>query len=714
MRSHAYSQLALILVLLSSQAMTVAQQPGLSASTPLAALSVKDLFKRADAAYAADRLQEAREAIMVGLAKRKKPDKKYTPLLETINASLADREAYSGEVACNNLDLLGCQQKVAAAKAFANTRRVGDLDVTFTRLLSDLQQRYAAALKESEAGRHDAALVQLRPLVRFASHLPDVNANIERVTRLFIDQLLTQGTQLVATQRFDEAQRALQQVLELDKENERAKSALQTLDRGRQGYQAYREAQARGSQKNYRGAFRLIQSALSIYPEAKEFAQARDLIRQEWVNDLVTDVPRLLANAGDFSSTREAYLRLEQIRQLDPNNPEVPSYLPTASENFGANLLQRASELERVLDYSRIATAYIMKLKAEELMPPGTVKSEELRSVAAIFNRKRASQIVLAVENLSAASPTFADTVEVRARNTIDNLELPDLRVRAPDDYQRTLNEDPQFQDLRPNGYSSTALLTIGITKYESERRTSEKPTEKTSQYVSGTEMVPNPEYDKVEAELNRIRRALDSPLRKKDKPTPEGWTESTYRVKEIEVARIDRQIPRDKLTDYTYQLIEYKQHTTVEAQVTLRDWFTRQAITSVALPFHNERSAVEIYGVRDRDINGLQNQPVRMPSTDQVLREAERYVLEGLEKQLRELLPKYTARFSGEAEKALKADRYEDAAEAYICHWAFYRGRLDPGQVERVNEIVFAETGFDLAKDGAKALPMLVPAIRP
>jgi hypothetical protein len=302
----------------------------------------------------------------------------------------------------------------------------------------------------------------------------------------------------------------------------------------------------------------------------------------------------------------------------------------------------------------------------------------------------------------------------VRTRYAIENMEFSDLRMRTVEDYERDANEDPQFQDLRPSGYSSTALVTVGITRYESERRSSETPVEKTSQYISGTEMVPNPEYIKLEAELNRIRRALDDPTRKKDRPTAEGWTENTYRLKQMELMRLDRQIARDKVTDYTYHLVEHKQHTRVEVQVTLRDWFTREAIATVTIPFQNERSATEIVGVRDRDVTGLQNQPVRIPSTDQVLREAERAVLEGLERQLGEVMPKYAGRFLGEAENALKAGRDEDALEAFICHWAFYRGRLDSKQATRVNDSVFNGTGLDLTKDGEKVLRMLAPAMRP
>ncbi len=677
-----------------------------AAQKPLSAMSEKELFKKANSDLEAGNLDGAREAIMLVITKKKKPDKKYEAFLASVHTKLADREVTKGEAACDKLDLAACQNQIAAAKVFATTDRVKQLESKFDRQLSELRRQYDAALKLADSDPEES-LVKLNGLTRFGKYLLNLNSETARVTRLLVEKLLVEGARLTDERNWDLAALRFERVLTLANGNEAAIAGLKKIERGRQGYQFYTEAMNRFTAGNYRAALKSVASGIDVYPEAQDFRQARTQIVQGWVNKMLGDLPTLLANTNDLRSTREAYLLLEQIRALDSGNPEIPKYSQTVGQNFGANCLLKAAELEAIVDYSRIATAVVLKLDAQRLMPAETVKPEELKTVAVAFNRKRKSQLLLSVDNLSAAPASFTQAVEVRSRNKLENLALPDLRIRTPEDYQKMPNEDPQFQDLRPDGKSATAQLTISIARHESERQSSEKPVEMQSEYVSGKEMVPNPDYAALQEELSRIRRALDNPHRKKDKATTEGWTELAFQQKQLELAKVDRMLPRDKITKYTYQKIEHKQHSIVELSITMRDYLTRDVVASDNVSFHNEREAIQIDGVKEGDTHGLQNQPVRLPSPEQVLREAERTVLESLDKKIIELLPAFTNRFFNEGEKALKAGRIDDAVESFICHWVFFRGRLDSAQSEHVVEVVKRETGFDLVRDGANLLSM-------
>jgi hypothetical protein len=230
---------------------------------------------------------------------------------------------------------------------------------------------------------------------------------------------------------------------------------------------------------------RAMEHAIETFPEAKEFQPTKELIISRWTKHLTADLPTLMLSPRDLKSSRKAYLNLVELKSLDPSNSELKK-LEEASANFGSNLLERASELENVPDYSRIATAFLMKLCAKQLLREGIVKTEELKDAVTIFNRKRASQILFSVEDLVGAPSVFRQTVEVRTKNVLEDLGLPDLRVRSLDDYRKSPNEDPQFEDLRPDGKSSTVLLTVAIAKHESERKKSEQPVQKASRYISG------------------------------------------------------------------------------------------------------------------------------------------------------------------------------------------------------------------------------------
>jgi hypothetical protein len=73
--------------------------------------------------------------------------------------------------------------------------------------------------------------------------------------------------------------------------------------------------------------------------------------------------------------------------------------------------------------------------------------------------------------------------------------------------------------------------------------------------------------------------------------------------------------------------------------------------------------------------------------------------------------LPAFNTRFYSEGEKALKSNRGEDAVEAFLCYWTFFRGKLDPVQAEHINDVVKRETGFDLSRQGSSILSSIVTA---
>jgi hypothetical protein len=679
-----------------------------SSSTALSSLSEKELFKKADASYQAGRLEEAREALILGLAKKKKEDKKYTPLLATINNQLSDRETAKGEEALRNKDFSACKKQIAAAKAYATTARVFNLESQLDQAMKEIMLKLDSAVKQSDAGDHETALTMLESLKQFSAYLPNLDSEIVRIRKLHRQKLISEGNALIEQHSWNDAANRFQRVQEIEKEDEEAKAGLDRVERGRKAYQLYDAAIKQREAKIYREAMRNLQEAEKTYPEDKTFNKMREKIKPEWVQRLLADVPSLLTNPDDFRNTRDAYALLAQARELDPGNPDVAKYLPQASELLGANSLQRSVELEGIVDYSRIATASALRVNAQQRMPAGTVKAEELKNLMAIFSRKRASQILVEVDNLCAASPTFVQALEARTKNTLDSSGLPDLKIRTVEEYQKSPNEDTQFQEQRPDGKSATTQLTIGAFKYLSERHSSDKPIEIKSQYVSGTERVPNPDYLRIEDEIKQIRQALDA-RKNRDKPTPEGYTDATLRQKEAQLSRIDPSIPKDKISNYTYQKIEHKQQTTVEVTVTLRDYFSREALATDKVSFHDEKESVEIVGVKPEDTNGLQNQPVRMPSTEQILREAERTVLDQLEQKIRTILPMYTNRFFNEAEKAYKVGQIDDAIEYYLCHWEFMRGKLDKAQMERIAEIVKRETGFDLYSQGSYLLSISI-----
>jgi outer membrane protein assembly factor BamD (BamD/ComL family) len=666
---------------------------------PLSAMSDKEAYKEAVAALSAGRPEDALEAIKYAMAKKKKPE--YQQKQAEILTALSDRESDKGEQACSKMQFDICDQQISKAKSFAETDRLKKLQQSYTTAVAKLRDQRNNALALGDSGNPESGLTALKELEKFPYIFPDMKKDTAYLTDRLIQKLLSEGQSFVDARNWDGAESRFNRVLSISDKNENALAGKANCIRGREAYQHFAEAQSRAKALDFQEAYRFVQTAIKKFPEGKELEQGKNQIIDNWVNYLLKGLPDLLENPNDLQKTRNAYLNLISIRGFRPSNAEVPKFLPAAERDFAANALIRAKELTEILDYSRIGTAYALKLTAQQLMPQA-VRQEELKDLLTIFARKRASQLVFSVEDLSTSSPEFIQTVRNRARNRMDSFAYPDLRIRTVDDYLKSPNEDAQFQDLRPDGKSSTAELRIAVTKWESVRNSSEKPVTVKSEYISGKRKIPNAEYGRLKEELSAMRKSLDNPKRNKNKPvTPEGWTEATYSQKLEEFRRLDPEKEEDVVSPYNYQKIEHSQHTTVEIQVTFRDYFSKESIASKTIRFHDERSATEIAGVKETDVSHAENSPVRLTSPQDVLEKAQRAALEDLDQAIAQILPVYVNRFYNEAEKAMKAKKLEDAVEAYLCHWAFMRGKLDAEQLDRISEVVRQETAFDLKRNG-------------
>ena len=675
----------------------------------LESMSDKNLFKKADVDFAAGRLEDARLAIQVAIRKKKKPDKKYEDLLVMVNAALADKQADAGGASCAKMDLDGCQKRIAAAKEFAQTEKVTRLEATFNSSVAKLRQEFQGVIAQADGGDPEAALPRLAELQKFKQYLPTLGNEATRVHGLFLQKLVDEGNRHIENHLWEQASLRFQRVLSIDAKNAQAATGRDKADRGRRAYLASARAGEFVKTRNYDEALTSLDEALQTYPESKsEFQQSRKEIAQAYIAMLLEDIPIYLKKIDKtVTASRDAYLSTQKVLELDPGNQTAAGLLEESKKHFIFNWSNRASELADIQDLSRIATATVIKFDIQRLSPEA-IRQEDMKFLLGNFNKKRVSQLVLSVEDMASAPPEFVNTVQTRARGVIDRQGWRDLRIRGKDDYEKNPGEDPQFAGLLPDGKSYTAFLTLSVTKFDF-RRNVVKSGEARSRYVVGTEKVPNPEYEALAKQYDIMLRAVRNPAQKKDKPTKEGWTELTLQEKKDELNRTDKTLEKDKVVEYGYQQAEYRQSTDIEVEISLRDSNSKEIIAQEKIPYHVELTGQEVTGVRDRDLDGRQNLKLRLPEKDEALAEASRVVREELDKRLPLVLQQYTYRFYNEGEKAFKAGRIEEAVESYLCHWAFYRNKLDPAQMLRISDIVKRETAFELAKHGEKLMEQLL-----
>jgi hypothetical protein len=693
--------LSIVLALVLTVCATLAQAP----------LSDKQLFQRAEKEYAAGKIDEAYASVKEARIKKGKPEKKYDELFRKSGDQLADREAGKGEAACNNDDLATCEAQLKKAKEFGSTASVTRLQSTFDQKLGAVRTRNNNAIQLATTDP-DLALAQLGELNRYRSHLPELPTQIDKVRSLAVDKHNADGAQQIKEQKWDDAARHFNRVLELSPNNQTANTGLKDVARLREASRLHREARSLWEDRKFQQALAKVELALAEVPDNAEYKETQQRIQSDWAKQLVGFIGEgLTGKLDDLDQTRMTYLNWEQLRRLDKANPNIAKFGSEPSLNYGANLLQKAAEWES--DYSRIGSAAIMKVKAQQLLST-PLKQEEVKDVFGYFNRRRKTQLLLSMENLSSEGDGFVAPVKARTRNAVEAAELPDLAVRDLEDYRKSPDEDPVVKGLSADGKSSTALLTVSINKYEATRKIVSKVM-KGSEYRTGSEDVNNSEYARVKAELDAINKNLADPKNKKKEVQQQLMQARDEKQRELNgVPQVLRQ---DKVARYEYEEITYSQQVHVEATLTLRDFHTKEIIGSEVIssdPALREMKDTEIRGVLPTDVKGVRDQPPTMLTESQALKLAERQVLDQITTKTIAMLPKFTRRFYAEGRLALEQERFDDAVENFICHWGFFRGKLEKVELESLSEVVYNRTGFDFAKDGRVLTPLVVSALRP
>ncbi len=631
-------------------------------------------------------------------AKKPKPHKKYTPLHDELEKQLADREAAVGFQACNGMDLETCEKQIAAAKAFATTTRVRRLEALLREKNSQLVDRFSAALKLAETGGEEDALRELQSLLPFSDSLPGIEDEMIRIRRVYCDSLIRDGQRLIEFKNWESAEALLERASKVSPNNEQMQTVQDRLERGRRAYELALQAETQLQQESFEAATMRIREALQTYPEgAQDLEPIRQRIAGLWVDQLALQMEIVTRNPHSFGEARDTVNTLDQISGLDPGHPILESRWNEASERLGSSSLQRAMFLTEDGDPSRIGTAFALLLNAQTRLGNAVVLPSQVKDAASLFNRKRASQLILSVEDLTGAPRAFVEAVSARLQHTAESLGLPDLRIRAKKEYYEAPGEDPEFQDFRPDGKSPTALLAIGIRAHLSERWSSETPERVPSTFVGGTQGVLNPAYEAKRNELEEIVGQME--VTKDEKKFSALARQKN--LAETMLAQIARIREVDKLVDYSYLRIKHRQQTRVELTLDLRDFFTKNRIEDREIIFSEVKEGIQLDGVRESDTSLVRNEPVRLPSPEQMLARAQREVLDGLEEKIREDLSAYTHRFFREGIHLLESGRPGEAAELFLCHWAFFRGRIQEEQRARVVRVVKEETGFNLARDG-------------
>ena len=553
-------------------------------------------------------------------------------------------------------------------------------------------------------GGEEDALKELRSLAPYSAYLPALDDEILRIERAYADTLIRDDLRLLDFKNWGSAEDLFQRAAELHRDDPRIAAAEHRIERGRESYELAARAESEAKDAAFEAAMNTIFAALEGYPEGRDLEAIKERITNQWVDHLASRVELFSRNRDSFAGARDTVNSLDRIRRRHPEHPLLSARQGDAAERLGSSSLHKAMTLTEFGDPALIGTAFVLLLSAQSRLGPAVVLPSQVKDAGSLFNRKRASQLILSVEDLTGAPRTFADAVSARLQHTAESLGLPDLRIRSKESYRGSPDEDPEFQDFRPDGKSPTALLTVGVRKHLSERWSSETPERVQSKFISGTEEVLNPEYEAKRSELEEIVRQIE---RTKGDKRISSLTRQKD-LAEMVLAKISRTKQVPKVADYAYLRINHRQQTRVELLLTLRDFFTKSQIGSQEIVFSEVKEDSQVEGVRESDTSQIENEPVRLPPPEQMLARAQREVLDSLEDKIKESLPAHIHRFYYAGMRLYESGQRAESVERFICHWAFLRGHLPETQQEIVFEVVKEETGFALDRDGQTLLSAL------
>jgi len=416
---------------------------------------------------------------------------------------------------------------------------------------------------------------------------------------------------------------------------------------------------------------------------------------------------KMQQSCSDFSGL-DTLDRLLQSQCPEPQSPPGPDQLKALFDKSDpySKYIQEALKYEERPNNSGIGIAYLYYLNAQRVNPTpraGDPSAARFRQVTDLFKRKRVMVLVVRVESLSQVAPGFTEVVTRRVNAVIEALGLPDLVAYSVDAYEKKPDNDPLFQDGRPDGKSRVAALTLDITNYQKEIGGNGAPEEKQSQYKIGQEILPNPEYEKLRQKVEEESTALER-NHSKTKPTKEGYTVSGLAILRDEMDKTPKEITRDKLVNYTYQEYHLSADVHIGMKLTLRDMLEKQLLASDDIESFEQDKATEIAGVQDRDVNGIINRQAHIKTQEQLQQDAELDALKSIDRKILALLAKYDQRYYNEGEKALQAGHTDDAVESFLCYWYTLRGQIEESRAQHIRDVVKQYTGLDLGAPPSKS----------
>jgi hypothetical protein len=689
---------------------------------PCPQTSEKDAAKIARAAAAKGNWPQAEEYYICALGKKAKPE--YQKELKAVQEKLADIGARQAEIALDAGNFKLSSQRLDEIAKYPSTAAAANAKARYEAAVDKIHKEFAAARKAA-ANEPEKAVQQMTALKRYADILPAIDTEIINVINTAIATFCSEAQKQIDQRDFDKASSLYLRVLAFDPQNRVATEGQAVIATAIKAFNASVAARSRYEKKQYEAAKISIDEALAIYPSAKDvFEPLRTDIIKDYVKSLREKIGEKPEEDTSFDKSLEHYLDLLKIRDLDPSNEETLALAKNVRKNLAQASAQKAKTeywkdwKQAPSDPERIATAYLLMLNALLSGAEDIARGEYLTALERLFYRKRAPRLILSVENVAGADLSYVQRLENRCKYIIDHLQLQDLnfyignkyeelrndlsiKENQPEVYQAAFDED--MKSIRPNDKSAYLLLKVAIEQYLKKEKQVVKEMAVDSSYVAETRKVPKQEYIDLKKKLEEAGRFfIDQKNRNKQF---QDWTYFDYSnalTNYKDLTDADKLKDEEVVRNYKFNRVDYLQESAIKLNLKVVDALSKEEEVLPGEIFEpKRREDHEITNVREKDKGNTQEKRLLWPPASEDLQEVQSKIDAALDAKIPELVKSYLDRFYFSGERALKENRLDDAAEDFLCHWAFYRGRVDPEQSKVIVKTIMERIGFDLNTQG-------------
>jgi len=697
------------------------------AQIPQGCPSEKEAAKKGKEAKVAKNWEIAEFYYSCAFNKKQKPE--YDKELQAIRTELANQRARDAEASLNKEDLKTCDERMAVPQTYPQTAELQQVRARFNQKV-EMIKRQRDTLLNKAAEDPEASLNGLKQLSKYSYVLPELDADISKVTETWRIKLLAGAGELLARFQCEDASQQYQRALEIAPENQEARDGIVRAGICTEALHLYSQAQSQYGDQRYEEAKNLVDRAILTYSDGKEeFKKLGDRIIDDWLKYLLERIGSDPEKEISFENSLDKYLSLLHVQVLDPG-AQVLEKLPAVRTQFAQASAEKAKEYKKErwvskTDPAFLATAYLMLFNAQLCGASDAVRIEDLVDMVDmedLFYRKRSTRVIVTVENTSVASSNFVDALTKRSRSILEGIGLQDLRIYARDEWEQ-MRKNCSAQNSRsdicmavydeptalvwPDLKSPYIRISLEIDQFtKREKGQIPGPIQVIeSKHIAGIIEVENPEYKDHFQKVKDCESFFTDPRNQKKKCN-NIWTLNEFQIQRQKLNSMPQKIWAHDWRPYRYIKSELEQYAAINVRFSIFDHLRKERIVLKEIFRDKERKGFEITGAKEPDID----QPIAWQPAAEDLLDLQSDIGKELDLTIPALLKPYLDRFYAAGEQSLKNKRPEEAAENFLCHWAFYRGKVEEDvRLKAVRNTILQLTGFDLNKDGVRLVEALM-----